>query len=481
MVLWERWANTGINNNYVCFNGYTTGIVNDGTGTTGNGNTCNTTSGYQDSTTGATNCSYACSAVAPAPTCGCFSGTHNYTCGEIVNESCTLNCNLNSTGTCFTVGANDIVINGNGYNITGDGGFVDYGIYANGRNNLTIKNFKIYNFSYGIYLSSSSNNTITNNTANSNAVYGIYLYSSSNNTITNNTANSNTNNAAGIRLDSSSNNVITNNIANLNDYSGINLDSSSNNTITNNIATSNRAAGIYLSSSSNNTITNNTAKLNYNGIWLQDSSNNNTITNNTANSNNAVGIYLRDSSNNNTITNNTVNSNSKSGIYITSSNFNKILNNTILNNNETGITISNCLLGGDCYNGNSNNTIEENVIKNNKIGIFSNASNSTISSNIVCGNTNLDFSSSDWLSSSGDNNICFKPDRWNDTGTIGCTLTCQQYLCDLNHDGIYFQDRDDLMSTYKCFLGFERNCNTIHMQEWNLMKKEYDCFTGDFN
>jgi len=69
----------------------------------------------------------------------------------------------------------------------------------------------------------------------------------------------------------------------------------------------------------------------------------------------------------------------------------------------------------------SNNTIEYNEILNNKIGIYSQQSNSTINNNVVCGNTQLDFNSSDWLSSYGSNNTCSKPDGWNDTGKTGCT------------------------------------------------------------
>ncbi len=131
------------------------------------------------------------------------------------------------------------------------------------------------------------------------------------------------------------------------------------------------------------------------------------------------------SSSNNTLTNNIINSNNKSGIYIFgNSNFNQISNNKISNNNETGITISNCNSLGNCYDGNSNNTIEGNEISNNKVGIFSKSSNSTINNNIVCGNTQLDFNSPDWQNSTGNNNKCNKPNGWNDDGATGCDYKC---------------------------------------------------------
>ena len=87
-----------------------------------------------------------------ASPCGCDTGTYNYTCGETVNESCTLNCDLTSSGTCFTIGADDITIDGAGHSITGDA--TGNGINVTGRNNVTIKNLNIYNLSHGIYLKS---------------------------------------------------------------------------------------------------------------------------------------------------------------------------------------------------------------------------------------------------------------------------------------------------------------------------------------
>jgi len=212
------------------------------------------------------------------------------------------------------------------------------------------------------------------------------------------------------------------------------------------------------------------------GIYLG-SALNNTFTNNTAKSNNGSGIVLGASSNN-TLINNTANSNSWSGIYlIDNSNFNNISNNKISNNTQ-GITMTNCNPWG-CYGENINNTLQGNEISNNNIGIYSQNSSSIINSNTVCGNVILDFNSSNWLSSSGDNNTCDKPEGWNDDGINGCWYTCSGFsrICDLNQNGIIIQDYNDLMSAYKCFLGIE-NCNKINYQNWNLMKQEYECFTN---
>ncbi len=208
---------------------------------------------------------------------------------------------------------------------------------------------------------------------------------------------------------------------------GIFINGAINNTIASNLVEQNLDTGIFLYFASNNTLSNNTANYNiYDGIWLFQSENN-SITNNVANQNGLDGIVLSYSSNNNNITNNTAILN-KNGIYVFGgSNYNEISNNKILNNTENGIAVSDCASWNLslCSNGNFNNTIANNQISNNKIGIFSKLSGSTINNNFVCGNTESDFNSANWLSSSGDNNYCKNADKWNDTNTIGCKNTCK--------------------------------------------------------
>ncbi len=211
------------------------------------------------------------------------------------------------------------------------------------------------------------------------------------------------------------------------------------------IAPGSYPSGIYLYNKLNNTIKNCILTSFINGIYLRSSSNN-TIINNTITKNTSLsfgsfnGIYLTSSSNN-TIMNNHIIS-IEYGIYTyDNSNFNMIKNN-ILNNNKVGITSSNCFPDGDdiysCLSsGNLNNTIKNNEILNNAVGIYSQNSTSIINGNIVCGNTNLDFNSSDWLSSYGDNNNCSNPGRWNDNNKTGCS-----YCCDGSVPKIYYLDFD---------------------------------------
>ena len=265
-----------------------------------------------------------------------FTLTGISTCGSLTqaNTVYTLQNDLSATGTCLTVGANNITIDLNGYNIAGNyslGDEISYGIYGNGYNKTTIKNGSIYNFYYGIYFENNKNNNITNITANSNW-YGIVLSSSLNNTLTNNIANSN--DVEGILLVLSSNNTLTNNIASLNYNNGIYLGSSSGNILKSNTVTDSSSGGIYLSSSSNNILTDNIIHHFEYGIILIFSSSNNQLINNTANSN-TYGIYIGSSSGN-YLENNTADSNSQYGIYLSLGDNHTLVNNNVWNCSSAG-------------------------------------------------------------------------------------------------------------------------------------------------
>ncbi|ODS36949.1 hypothetical protein BEH94_03990 [Candidatus Altiarchaeales archaeon WOR_SM1_SCG] len=292
------------------------------------------------------------------------------------------------------------------------------GIYLDGKENNMIKNCIITDCWSGIYLKDSSNNSIINNSVNS-SIFGIRLSSSSNNKIIQNSVNSN---EYGFHLDSSPKNTLINNRANSNTKEGIHLILSPKNILKNNIANSNNF-GIRLSSSPHTLITNNIANSNTHGISLYSSSDI-LITNNIANSNSDSGIGLA-YSNNNVANNNIANNNSYGLCLSGNSDFNQILNNQILNNDLIGIKISKCNhFGSSCPGGNTNNTLQENNISNNNIGIYSENSNSIINSNIVCNSINLDFNTSDWQPSYGDNNTCDNADGWNDDRGIGCRYAC---------------------------------------------------------
>jgi parallel beta-helix repeat protein len=270
----------------------------------------------------------------------------------------------------LVVERNNVVVNGAGHVLEGTGS--GNGMYLNGRSNVTIKNITIKQFSYGIYLSSSSGNTLSANTINA---------------------------STGIFLDSSAgNNISSNNISNINGV-GIFLGSSSNNSISANTLTNN-ANGIYLyASSSNNSISTNTiTNANY-GISLDHSANNNSISANTIANNTNTALYLYFSSNNNSISANTI-TNDIIGISIGACSNNSVSSNIITNNTNYGVVLSSSdasIFANNITNnnngiyiyGSSNNNISANTVTNNNYGVWLNSAlNNSVSANTIRKNNN---------------------------------------------------------------------------------------------
>jgi len=104
-------------------------------------------------------------------------------CGQAITGNINLSQNLTGNGTCLTLGANNVVLDCMGYSLTGNGS--GYGIEANGKTGLTIKNCKIFNFSDGIYFNNVQQSVLDNNTLSNNS-NGISIGSSNYNNLTNN-------------------------------------------------------------------------------------------------------------------------------------------------------------------------------------------------------------------------------------------------------------------------------------------------------
>ncbi len=106
---------------------------------------------------------------------------------------------------------------------------------------------------------------------------------------------------------------------------------------------------------------------------------------------------------------NNITNNQGRGIYLYYSSNSVIINNTASSNHY----------GIDLYSS-YNNNIANNNASFNTYGIrLEYSENNNLSNNTVLGNSFLDFSVYDSISS-GDNNTCDRPDGWNDNGTIGC-------------------------------------------------------------
>ena len=126
------------------------------------------------------------------------------TCGTITGNT-TLNSDVSAGlgNSCFTIAANNVILNCNGYSIIGDTSTIadagTSGIYTN-RNGTTIKNCVITGFQYGIYTSTNLNLTVRNTTIHDtmmasqccnmlyspgDPIYGVYLESTANALLTN--------------------------------------------------------------------------------------------------------------------------------------------------------------------------------------------------------------------------------------------------------------------------------------------------------
>lgn len=69
----------------------------------------------------------------------CIGATTNFTCGDTITESCSLDENLTTDSTCFNINTNDITFDGNGYSILGTANN-SIGIELGQINNTIIKN-----------------------------------------------------------------------------------------------------------------------------------------------------------------------------------------------------------------------------------------------------------------------------------------------------------------------------------------------------
>jgi parallel beta-helix repeat protein len=235
-------------------------------GTAGSNNMCRNAHNFSDSDAGAGG-----GCARPCAVCGCDTGTTIYKCGDTVTQSCTMTCTLASQGTCFTVGANNVTINGNGFGLVGNNQFDTYGVYATGRSNVTVNNVEIYDFYGGVYFDTVTGGAITANKLHGNK-NGAILAFSSNNQIKDNTVNANQ--YAGIYLGyNSGNNVLSGNTADGNGFGIRLMYNSDQNTLTSNKISNSTENGVYFDFDTNlNQLLSNTICGNVVDIW-QDGSN----------------------------------------------------------------------------------------------------------------------------------------------------------------------------------------------------------------
>jgi len=253
----------------------------------------------------------------------------------------------------------------------------------------SIEGFEIRNGGgCGIYVVSNFNDV--HNNVISGVQTGIKLEGSDHNNISNNKAYGSWFTGTGIELVQSSRNHISDNFVNGGWLSSaiFLIEGSNNNVILDNIANNDGelSYGIILQNSSGNLILGNTAAvrshfLSASGISLMYASNNNTIRGNTAQGSgwkgNGINLF---SSDKNIIIFNNASSRGESesdGIFLTSSDSNFLAENNVSSNNDYGIDLL-----ASC----DNNTITNNVVRDNAKGIFIQGFNNTIYLNDIINN-----------------------------------------------------------------------------------------------
>ena len=287
----------------------------------------------------------------------------------------------------IAVQRNNIVIDGNGYSIEGNG---TQGVYLHETKNVTIKNTRITGFQRGINLHSSINSRLINNTI-TNCTYGIISSEAPQSIISNNTVINNE--WDGIFLTSSDGSILNDNIVTNHSKWGIYLGFSAECVLRNNMMTANRwnfgvsvkfihdidtsnivngrlmyywrnqhdknvpsdAGHVALINSTNITVKDLTLSNNGQGLILVNSTNC-LVENSNLTENGYYGVQLVDSENN-TIRYNTITQNVQYAIASERSTQNTINNNTIENNYQ-GIHMHDSNDNMIYHNNFSNNTLQ---------------------------------------------------------------------------------------------------------------------------
>jgi len=271
-------------------------------------------------------------------------------CGTLdtPGETYVLNQSIFSHSTCIQINANNVVLDGNGYDLIGNNSY-QRGIWLNGDDHVVIKNFRnivnmspsyVDNFIGGIWVRNAENLTIENITFIDNGFYDIKLENVINSSVED--INIYNKGGYGILLDEVLGVGVEDSV-----FSNIYIEQ------TDNVTSAGDIGIVLLGGSSRNTfediiITGHNAYDYSSGFYLGESSNNNTIRNLTANYND-VGVYSTGVSGN-ILKSVTANHNVDEGITVfASTNIN--LTNIIANNNsDRGVAFYSSSDGGKLYN-----------------------------------------------------------------------------------------------------------------------------------
>lgn len=280
---------------------------------------------------------------------------------------------------------------------------IETGIYIKSFNNIIGPGNLIHDNGYGVsfYEPEANGNTVKENQIYENKKDGVAINYNSQNIVENNGIYENSG-GSGVRIRQGTDNEIKNNEIYDNYYQGIYIYENSNyNEISGNNIYNNLWRGIYVAQSNNNEINNNTVTSNNSyGIYLYGISSFNNVYDNTVEGN-SRGIYLKEAVNNNTFERNSIFNNAEEGLYVYSSALNTIRDNDVYNNKigiRLQLALENVIANNDAHDnfeqgigasiGSDKNIIFENKIYgNDKYGVYiSDSSENDINSNTIAAN-----------------------------------------------------------------------------------------------
>ncbi|RJQ21527.1 DUF11 domain-containing protein, partial [Candidatus Woesearchaeota archaeon] len=190
-------------------------------------------------------------------------------CGDTITTHTNLTQNLTGTGTCLTIGADNVVLDCNGHTINYSSQTAGYGINSTGRINTSILNCILLQtdttqfLAHAIYLSETNQSQIYNITVRTgNSSDAVHITGSGNNTVHNFSVSSNggaSNSGTGIRVNTGGDNLIANGTSRTVTGNPAVFLSGSRNNLVRNVSVSTGNQGLYSPSGTNDTFINCTA------------------------------------------------------------------------------------------------------------------------------------------------------------------------------------------------------------------------------
>lgn len=168
-------------------------------------------------------------------------------CGDVLTADTTLTATLSCGGPGFVIGADDIVLDCDGYALNGPGS--DIGILLDGRTGVTVKNCIVNRFSVGILLTDASANAVFKNSVSGSTSVGSGAVQLSNGSDGNvlKLNRSYANDGRGIAIIDSTGNLLEDNGVMGNGFRGIDLIDASGNAVLRNYVGDNTSGGVVIS------------------------------------------------------------------------------------------------------------------------------------------------------------------------------------------------------------------------------------------